>query len=52
VHRRLRLLAFPPRTIRPEGRVADLETSRFPSKERPYMPELHVIQHTDRNLSS
>src|SRR5215469_18441714 len=38
VHRRLRLLAFPPRTIRPEGRVADLETSRFPSKERPYMP--------------
>jgi Zn finger protein HypA/HybF involved in hydrogenase expression len=38
VHRRLRLLAFPPRTLRPEGRMAGLETSRFPCKERPCMP--------------
>jgi hypothetical protein len=38
VHRRLQLLAFPPRTISPEGRMADLEISRFPHKERPYMP--------------
>ena len=38
VHRRLRLLTFPPRTVRPKGRMADLEISRFPRKERPYMP--------------
>ncbi len=38
VHRRLRLLTFPPRTTCPWGRVADPEISRFPCKERPYMP--------------
>src|SRR5438270_12759988 len=38
VHQRLRLLTFPPRTIRPIGPMADPEISRFPHKERPYMP--------------
>ena len=38
VHRRLRLLAFPPRAIRPGGSMADPETSRFPYKERACMP--------------
>ena len=30
VHRRLRLLAFPSRTVYPEGLSANPETSRFP----------------------
>jgi hypothetical protein len=30
VHRRLRLLAFPPRTRRPEERMANLEISLYP----------------------
>jgi len=38
VHRWLRLLAFPPRTIRPVGPTAYLKISRFPYKERPHMP--------------
>src|ERR1700720_1571652 len=39
VHQRLRLLTFPLRTIRPPtGPMADPEISRFPHKERPYMP--------------
>src|SRR5215468_722786 len=29
---------FPPRTHRPEERLANPEISRFPRKERPYMP--------------
>ena len=33
VHRRLRLLTFPPRTIRPTGLMADQEISRFPDEE-------------------
>jgi hypothetical protein len=39
VHRRLRLLAFPPRTIFPLGSMADPEISRFPCKELACMPE-------------
>ena len=38
VHRRLRLLTFPPRTIWPRGPMADQEISRFPYKERARMP--------------
>ena len=38
VHRRLWLLAFPPRTIRPVGPMANPEISRFPHKERARMP--------------
>jgi hypothetical protein len=38
VHRWLRLLAFPPRTIRPSGPMADQEISRFPYKKLPHMP--------------
>lgn len=38
VHRRLRLLTFPPRTIRPRGPMADQEISRFPYKELADMP--------------
>jgi hypothetical protein len=38
VHRRLRLLAFPPRTIGQEGPLADPETSRFPCMERACVP--------------
>src|SRR6202023_228560 len=38
VHQRLRLLTFPLRTIRPNRTMADPEISRFPHKERPYMP--------------
>ena len=38
VHRRLRLLTFPPRTIWPRGLMADQEISRFPYKERARMP--------------
>jgi hypothetical protein len=38
VHRRLRLLAFPPRTIRPVGPMANPEISRFPDKKRARMP--------------
>jgi hypothetical protein len=39
VHRRLRLLAFPLRTIHPRtGWVANPEISRFPNKEHPCMP--------------
>jgi len=37
VRRRLRLLAFPPRTIRPVGPMANPEISRFPYKERARM---------------
>jgi hypothetical protein len=37
VHHRLRLLAFPARTS-PMRRLAKREISRFPRKERPYMP--------------
>ena len=39
VHRRLRLLAFPPRTIFPLGSMADPEISRFPCKELACMPD-------------
>ena len=39
VHRRLRLLTFPPRTIWPRGPMADQEISRFPYKELADMPE-------------
>ena len=39
VHRRLRLLTFPPRTIWPRGPMADQEISRFPHKELADMPE-------------
>jgi hypothetical protein len=38
VHRRLRLLAFPSRTIRPSGPMANQEISRFPFKELADMP--------------
>ncbi|MER9657952.1 hypothetical protein NKJ26_31815, partial [Mesorhizobium sp. M0152] len=39
VHQRLRLLAFPLRTIHPVlGRMANPEISRFPYKELPHMP--------------
>src|ERR1700716_2052322 len=39
VHQRLRLLPLPPRAIPPQtGPMADPEISRFPHKERPYMP--------------
>jgi len=38
VHRRLRLLAFPSRTVYPEGLSANPETSRFPCRERACMP--------------
>ena len=38
MHRRLRLLAFPPRTVSPEGLSADPETSRFPYMEHAYVP--------------
>src|ERR1700726_4475719 len=45
VHQRLRLLTFPPRTIRPPtGPMADPEISRFPHKERPYMPGSQTTQ--------
>lgn len=37
VHQRLRLLAFPPRTL-PQGGMVDPEIFRFPYKELPYMP--------------
>lgn len=37
VHQRLRLLAFPLRTL-PLGGMVDPEISRFPYKELPYMP--------------
>ena len=40
VHRRLRLLTFPPRTIWPRGPMADQEISRFPYKELADMPEV------------
>jgi len=38
VHRRLRLLAFPPRTMRPTRAMVDPEISRFLRAELPYMP--------------
>ena len=38
VHHRLRLLAFPTRTIRTYVALADPEISRFPYKERAHMP--------------
>src|ERR1700756_3707775 len=38
VHRRLRLLAFPSRTVYPEGLSANPETSQFPCKEGACMP--------------
>src|SRR6202163_4734087 len=38
VHHRLRLLAFPTRTSAVRMWLANHEISRFPSKERPYMP--------------
>jgi hypothetical protein len=36
VHHRLRLLAFPMRTV--QAQAVTRETSRFPFKERPHMP--------------
>jgi hypothetical protein len=38
VRRRLQLLAFPPRTNCSKKLLADQKISRFPYKERPYMP--------------
>ena len=39
VHRRLRFLTFPPRTMRPEGLWSiQRSISRFPRKELPHMP--------------
>ena len=38
VHQRLRLLTFPLRTTATTAPMADPEISRFPRKERPYMP--------------
>src|SRR5260370_3865742 len=38
VHRRLRLLALPPRTIRPLGPKADPEILPVPYQERAYLP--------------
>ena len=38
MHRRLRLLAFPPRTVSPAEPSADPETSRFPYMEHACVP--------------
>ena len=38
MHRRLRLLAFPPQTVSPEEPSAGPETSRFPYMERACVP--------------
>jgi hypothetical protein len=51
VHQRLRLLAFAPRTVRPRGPMAD-PISRFPYKERPYMPASHTTPGRTRARSN